>query len=95
MTFIDDLDTQKNHFYNNLEKLLTPFIESDREMNNLLNDPTGRGWCEPLLEERLRERLANSYDNYIRIIQRMMKIIDELKTLLGIGDHKVIMLHES
>ena len=89
MTFIDDIDTQKNLFYNNLEKLLNPFIESDREMNDLLNDPTGASWREPQLEERLKGRLSNSYNTCMRIIQKMIKIVEELKKLLGIDGHEV------
>ncbi len=89
ITFIDDLDTQKNLFYNNLEKLLIPFIESDNEMNDLLNDPTGALWQGPRLEERLQARLSNSYDNYMRIIQKVLKITEELKRLLGIEGQKV------
>lgn len=89
ITFIDDLDTQKNLFYNNLEKLLIPFIESDNEMYDLLNDPTGALWQRPGLEERLQARLSNSYDNYMRTIHKMLKITEELKRLLGIEGQKV------
>ena len=89
MSFIDDVGTQKIMFDNNLEKLLNPFIESDREMNDLLNSPKGPAWRQPALELKLKQRLLTSYDWYMKIITKMNTVIKELKLLLGIESGEV------
>jgi hypothetical protein len=87
--FIEELGTQQARFDMNLEKLLEPFVTSDKNMNELLNDQTGKLWQEPILQSQLRKRLGASLQWYLAICNKMFKVLDRLKTLLGITNGKV------
>lgn len=87
--FIDDVGTQRTLFDNNLEKLLSPFVESDAHMGKLLNDPLGPAWRDSELDEKLRLRLGSSYPFYKSIVGRMNDALNDLQALLGIKQGQV------
>jgi hypothetical protein len=86
---MDDLGTQSTLFDNNLEKLLSPFVDSDTHMGILLSDPMGPAWRESQLDNNLRLRLGSSYPFYKSIIGRMNDALNDLQALLGIKQGQV------
>ena len=87
--FLHVLGVQSALFYGNLEELLRDVVDSDIEMDALLNDPLGTAWQKPGLENCLRERLPRSYEWYRSTIGEMNQIMEELKKKLGIEDGEV------
>ena len=84
LTFFHEVGVQSVFFSENLEALLAPIVESEDEMKALLDDPGGPSWRDPVLEERLKERLPKSYDWYRLTITAIDNILENLKKRLGI-----------
>ena len=61
LSFLHQVGVQSVFFRENLETLLAPIVVSDAEMNALLEHPGGPIWKGPTLDQRLHERLPNSY----------------------------------
>lgn len=74
---------QAVHFDENLEKLLSPIISSNAEIDTLLRDPTGLFWGRAELEEKLRSRLPKSYASYRNTIDDMKATMDVLQKKVG------------
>lgn len=91
LEFSGNISTQRLIFEENVEILLSPIVTSDVEMAALLKDPGGPEWAKPDLTKRLERRLPKSYDSYMRTIQDLNRILEELKTHLGFVEGKVIM----
>jgi len=87
--FFHAIGNQSVLFAENLEQLLAPIVDSDVTMGKLLNDPGGPLWSDPMLEQRLRERLPKSYDWYRCTIDDMNDAIGKLKIKLGIENGQV------
>lgn len=87
--FIDDVGIQRLIFEDNLEKLLAPFVESDRQMGSLLSDAYGNEWRNPRLEAGLKERLGRSYPMYMSLVKKINETLDDLGNLLGLHNGKV------
>lgn len=63
----------------NLEELLLPIVDSAEEVTQLVSFPGGDKWSSRVLQERLEQRLQESYDLYMEIIQHMNDTAMELK----------------
>lgn len=90
LEFAGNVSTQRLIFEENIEILLSPIVASDVEMAALLKDPGGPEWANPDLTKRLNQRLPKSYDSYVRTVQDLNRILENLKTNLGIVEGKVI-----
>ncbi|KAI0542938.1 hypothetical protein GGR58DRAFT_2827 [Xylaria digitata] len=62
----------------NLKELLLPIMDPG-DVENLVKDPGGKGWCSTDLEEHLRRRLQESYSLYMDIICEMNETALEMK----------------
>ncbi|MCJ1435863.1 hypothetical protein MMC27_005239 [Xylographa pallens] len=81
--FCHALQTQRALFEGNLEELLITIVHSDSEMSSLLQDPGGPPWLN--LEDRLKNKLPRSYDQYRVTMDEMNRIMAKLlKTQFGI-----------
>jgi hypothetical protein len=89
LDFIHKVGVQSTLFKSNIEELLTPVVESEAQLVELLRVPGGPAWKGPELEERLKERLRKSYDWYLVVIEDMRRDMEKLKKNLGIKDGKV------
>lgn len=87
--FVDDVGIQLLIFEDNLEKLLAPFVDSDRQMGILLNNPQGPEWRSARMEEKLRSRLTRAYVPYMSLARRMKETLEDLSKLLGIDSDEV------
>ena len=68
----------------NIEELLLPLVVDDDKLKRLIEDPAGKMWEDPELEERLKERLPGSYDVFLTIMIKINKLVEELKRELGV-----------
>ena len=58
------LNRQYTIFDNNVRILLLPLVETEEELEDLLNDPGGLGWKNRDLEDALQRRLSHSYTRW-------------------------------
>jgi len=72
-----DIQFHEIIYKNNLRELLVPLTESADEVARLVADPGGQGWGDKALQERLKGRLNDSYELYLRIITEMNDVVEE------------------
>lgn len=82
--FMNDLEFEQNRFDMALEKLLSPFIASDFQMNQLLQNRDGTAWEEPALQFQLSQRLGRSCEIFMFIVKDMHSELEALKKRLRI-----------
>ena len=68
----------------NLKELLLPIVDDADEMARLVGDPGGKDWSSKALQERLEERLQESYGLYMEIIREMNETAEELRKELSL-----------
>ncbi|KAH7086083.1 hypothetical protein BKA63DRAFT_32446 [Paraphoma chrysanthemicola] len=68
----------------NLKELLLPILHDVGDMTQLLSDPGGKGWSEEGLQDRLTNRLQESYALYMEIVNEMNEAAQKLKQELVI-----------
>src|SRR6266536_4094554 len=62
-----EVECQQRRFEQNLEIYLFPLIvDDDRLLESLLANPGGPEWKDNQLEQRLKERIPESYDLYMK-----------------------------
>lgn len=83
LDYINIVGIQDVLFRENLEELLSPIV-SAAELDALLKEPGGEAWREPGLEERLHDRLPNSYVNYCQTIGKFNGVMAKLADKLGV-----------
>ena len=81
------LETQRIVYLNTIERLFEGIIQSNDELDALLNDPGAALAHKPQYEERLRARLGRSYGNYNRIMADMLDTLKMARKELGIGEN--------
>ena len=87
------LETERNVYLNTIERLFEGIIESNEELDELLEDPAGAFSQKPQYEEELKDRLGRSYDNYLLVMTDMLEALRKLRMELGIDEQgKVPML---
>ncbi|KAL1640287.1 hypothetical protein SLS58_007103 [Diplodia intermedia] len=85
-----DLDSEYIVYLNTCEQLLDGIVDHNAQKTKLLEDPGGDAWRDPELEEKLKRRLARSYENYMETVQGMKSAVEEIKARLKLGpDGKV------
>ena len=91
------LETQKVVYLNTIERLFEGIIQSNEELEDLMNDPGLAFSRNPQYEERLHTRLGRSYGSYSRIMADMLEALTAARNELGIdGNGKVrlcLLLH--
>jgi len=83
------LTLQKLLFEENLEELLAPILDSDAEMNTLLQDPEGSEWYDLELERKVKERLPKSYGVYQEVMKDINKVMAKLQAKILKGNKNV------
>ncbi|KAI4256754.1 MAG: hypothetical protein L6R42_006039, partial [Xanthoria sp. 1 TBL-2021] len=78
------LDTAQVCFTSTLKHLLDDIVPSDTDFERMIAEPLGSLWKKPVYEERLRDRLDQSYKPYLRTIQTLAEDVKELRKKLGI-----------
>ncbi|KAF1844874.1 uncharacterized protein K460DRAFT_354745 [Cucurbitaria berberidis CBS 394.84] len=73
----------------NLKELLLPIVNDADEVARLVGDPGGKGWTSKPMQERLEERLQESYGLYMEIIRQMTETADELRRELCLDNTNV------
>ncbi|OJD36532.1 uncharacterized protein BKCO1_1100023 [Diplodia corticola] len=81
-------------YRNMLQGLLNGWVD-EHEMKILLSNPNGDAWKSPKLEEDLKNRLGISYNVYRLRMERMSRIVEEIKKLLKLGpDGRKVQINE-
>ncbi|KAI9853577.1 MAG: hypothetical protein M1813_002057 [Trichoglossum hirsutum] len=91
VAFRHEISCQSLLFVENLEHLLSPIVDSDVEMDGLVNNPNSPLWHDPDMEQRLQKRLPKSYETYRDTIDDIQRTMDELKRTLNIKGDEVIL----
>lgn len=73
----------------NLKELLLPIVLDADQVGVLVADPNGEGWSSEVLQERLEERLQESYRVYKETITEMNEVAEELKKELSFDKSSV------
>lgn len=80
------LETQRIVYLNTIERLFEGIIQSNDELEALMEDPEGAFAHKPQYEEGLRNRLGRSYNNYLLIMADMLEALRKARRELGIGE---------
>ena len=72
-----DIEYHEFMYKRNLKELLIPVTENADEVARLVAEPGGQGWGDKALQERLKGRLNDSYELYLRIITEMNDVVEE------------------
>ena len=81
------LETQQIVYLNTIERLFEGIIQSNDELEALMEDPEGAFSDKPQYEEGLRNRLGRSYNNYLLIMADMLEALKTARKELGIDEH--------
>ncbi|PVH87289.1 hypothetical protein DL98DRAFT_582001 [Cadophora sp. DSE1049] len=80
-----NLKYHKVAFEENLEELLLPLIADEMRLQELLKDPGGPSWQDPMLEAMLKERMPKTYSSYLDTMETMKETIQDLEEALGMS----------
>jgi hypothetical protein len=83
-SYLTRLGTQQAIFLNTLEHLLEDIADSDDEIRDLIGNPAGTSWQDPVFQERLHKRLGRDYEIYIRTMTMLSGILQNLSDKLGL-----------
>ena len=86
------LETQRIVYLNTIERLFEGIIQSNDELEGLMDDPGLAFSCNPQYEERLRTRLGRSYGNYSKIMADMLEALRAARNELGIDENGKVCL---
>jgi hypothetical protein len=81
-SYLTRLGTQQAIFLNTLEHLLEGVADSDDEVRDLISNPAGTSWQDPVFQERLRKRLGRDHDIYIKAMTMLSGILQSLSDKL-------------
>ncbi|KAF2193527.1 hypothetical protein K469DRAFT_728735 [Zopfia rhizophila CBS 207.26] len=73
-------------FKGNIERFLPPLVVDDDELKDPMADSGLEAWEDAELEERLKERLPNSYDLFLDIIGDINELMELLKKEIGVSN---------
>ncbi|KAF8421820.1 hypothetical protein EV426DRAFT_711622 [Tirmania nivea] len=92
LVFMTALGKQKLFFRQNITALLDPIIKSEDHMLRLLEDPGGKDWKDPELDDMLRRRLEGldeTYECYMETVSSILALLEKLKGKLRLGEGEV------
>ena len=89
--FKTDFIRSKILFRQHTEILLSPIIDNDEELSNMLENSDNSRWKDSELEMKLKRRLSGEceYENFMATIADTAKLLNELQMQLNITDYKV------
>jgi hypothetical protein len=73
----------------NLQEILLPIVNDTDEVDRLISEPTAQDWSSKALQERLVDRLQESYGLYMDIICQMNETAKELGKELSLDNNAV------
>jgi hypothetical protein len=83
-SYLTKLGTQQAIFLNTLEHLLEDVADSDDEVRDLIGNPAGTSWQDPVFQQRLRKRLGRDHDIYIKTMTILSGLLQNLSDKLGL-----------
>jgi hypothetical protein len=83
-SYLTRLGTQQAIFLNTLEHLLEDVTDSDDEVRDLIGNPVGTSWQDPVFQQRLRKRLGRDHDIYIKTMTILSGLLQNLSDKLGL-----------
>ena len=88
IAFVDDIRHQMMKYNGSMIRLLDPIIVDNDSLTALAHDPTDSRWIDGSLDALLLERLAGEHQRFLRVVQRLEQLLNDLKKLLRIKDSK-------
>jgi hypothetical protein len=73
-----DINFHEILYKRNLKELLLPIVAEAGDVDVLIGDPGGKGWKDQKLQEKLADRLQESYQVYVEVIEEMNETAEEL-----------------
>ena len=86
IAFVDDIRHQMMRYHENMIRLLDPIITDNESLTVLVRDPADPRWRNGSLDGLLEQRLASEHERFFRIVERMNKVVEDLKKRLQIED---------
>jgi len=80
------LETQEIVYLNTIERLFEGIIQTNEELEELIEDPAKAFSQKPQYEESLRNRLGRSYDNYLLIMKDLLEVLIKVRKELGLDE---------
>ncbi|OCL13570.1 hypothetical protein AOQ84DRAFT_414346 [Glonium stellatum] len=84
--FVDEIRHEMMRYNENMVRLLDPIVTDNDSLTTLVRNVKDPRWTDGSLTTALKERLASEYDRFLRIVERMMEVVEDLKKLLQIKD---------
>lgn len=82
--YADIVEAASVFFFDTLDELLGDVVDSDEELELLLETPGGILWKKPEYEARLRKRLDRSYSSYLKTVSTLVRALQTMSGKLGI-----------
>lgn len=71
-------------YTNALEELLVDIVPR-QDLRNMITQGSGPLWRDPMLDNRLKERLGMIYDTYLLVMRQMQEVMVKIACLLDIA----------
>jgi hypothetical protein len=84
-TYSRGLSTQRSVLINTLIQTLGDIVNDEHELSELIDNPQGPGWKDPVLQRKLRLRLDRNYDLFLDNMSGLNELILRLSKKLGIN----------
>ncbi|KAF2086812.1 hypothetical protein K490DRAFT_66125 [Saccharata proteae CBS 121410] len=81
--YIRKLRNQHVHYEQTLKILLFP-LATEFELAQMIDEPNGRLWKEPWMQQRLEEKLNESYNAYKHTMDDIQEIIEKIASKLDV-----------
>ena len=87
--FVDDIKHQMMLYDQNLKRLLDPIVTDNEEFQSITENPNHPRWKDGSLAGPLETRLSSELGRFLRIVERMNQVMEDLGRLLQVKDGKV------
>jgi hypothetical protein len=84
-----DLNYHRLVLQGSLKQMLLPLAVDDDTIKTMLDEPTGEAWSDPDILQQLRQRLAESFELCLEIVDAMMKTMKEVEKELALDQDAV------
>lgn len=85
----NELKFHRLRFNQNLKQLILPIVADQAQVQQLLAKPGSDLWRQPSIEQQLVDRLQDSYESYLDIIQQLQRTMQDLNDELAINKPEV------